>query len=109
MLGLRRRGSAARGGRAGHVVLVGFVAFQGVEWVWLLGDGLTLTSSHHGAFFFLIIGAHALHAIAALMGLGWVYMQMRADRATTSMVWTAQVFWYFVVGVWPTLYYLVYL
>ena len=43
-----------------------FVLFQGVEWVALLREGLTLTSSTHGAFFYLIIGTHALHAVVAL-------------------------------------------
>src|SRR5262245_50106372 len=40
------------------VLLLGafFVVFQGVEWAALLGEGLTLTSSTHGAFFYLIIG-----------------------------------------------------
>src|SRR5690242_16266011 len=40
-----------------------FVCFQGVEWMRLLREGLTLSSSNHGAFFYLIIGSHALHAV----------------------------------------------
>jgi cytochrome c oxidase subunit 3 len=48
-----------------------FVGFQGVEWLGLIREGLTLTSSTHGAFFYLIVGVHALHAIAALAALRW--------------------------------------
>ena len=46
-----------------------FVAFQGAEWVALLREGLTLTTSTHASFFYLIIGTHALHAIAGLLVL----------------------------------------
>jgi len=60
-----------------------FVGFQGVEWVAMIGQGLTLTSSTLGSFFYLIVGMHAVHA-------------------------TAEVFWYFVVGLWPFLYLVVY-
>src|SRR5262245_7318921 len=35
-----------------------FVVLQGVEWVAMLGQGLTMTSSPHGAFFYLLIGTH---------------------------------------------------
>ena len=45
---------------------VAFVLLQGVEWVALLREGLTMTSSAHGAFFYLIVGAHALHAVVAI-------------------------------------------
>ena len=44
-----------------------FVLFQGAEWVAMLGQGLTLTSSSLGSFFYMIVGVHALHAVAALV------------------------------------------
>ncbi len=85
-----------------------FVAFQGVEWARLLAQGLTLTSSKLGAFFYTMVGAHALHAVAAILGLGWVWLQMRAGRVTRSAFGAAQVFWYFVVLLWPVLFLLLY-
>ena len=48
-----------------------FVGSQGWEWVALLGEGLTIQSSTYGGFFYLIVGAHGLHAIAAILALGW--------------------------------------
>ena len=64
---------------AGAIVCgIAFVSLQGVEWVALLREGLTMTSSTHGAFFYLIVGAHALHAVAAIIALTWVYVLMRA-------------------------------
>ncbi|HCO14441.1 MAG TPA: hypothetical protein DIT46_09660, partial [Gemmatimonadetes bacterium] len=37
-----------------------FVGFQGVEWVALLSEGLTMQSSAYGGFFYLIVGSHAI-------------------------------------------------
>lgn len=85
-----------------------FVAFQGWEWVMLIQEGLTLTSSTHGGFFYLIVGCHALHAVGALIVLGIQYVQLMRDRLVPSAFAASQVFWYFVVGMWPILYWKVY-
>jgi len=95
---------------AGAIVAgITFVSLQGVEWVALLREGLTMTSSNHGAFFYLIVGTHALHAIAAIIALTWVYLRMRRGLFTPSSFTATQVFWYFVVVVWPVIYLRVYL
>jgi len=86
-----------------------FVVFQGVEWASLLAEGLTMTSGPHGGFFYLIIGIHALHAIAAVLVLLWAYVRLlRRDLVLTQFL-TVQIFWYFVVALWPILYWRVYL
>jgi cytochrome c oxidase subunit 3 len=86
-----------------------FVIFQGVEWVALIREGLTLTSSNLGGFFYLIIGTHALHAVAALGLLAHAWLQLQRGLLQSSLLAAAEVFWYFVVGVWPVLYVVVYL
>jgi cytochrome c oxidase subunit III len=147
-----------------------FVVFQGFEWVSLISEGLTLTLTTHGSFFYLIVGVPGRHAVAAILGLGYVFGRLTNPKLTEKLVvvggavgyagvaacmilvatilggWagtavaalivavfagfyvlsrkkprtddgvsakvpfeTAAVFWYFVVGVWPILYYLVYL
>ena len=86
-----------------------FVLLQGVEWVRLLREGLTMTSSNHGAFFYLIVGTHALHAVAAIVALTWVYLLMRRGTFSASTFTATQVFWYFVVFLWPVIYLRVYL
>lgn len=86
-----------------------FVVFQGVEWAALLGEGLTLRSSPYGSFFYLIVGTHALHAIAAILGLVWAWFRLREGRLSPAQFGTVQVFWYFVVLIWPMLYFKVYL
>jgi heme/copper-type cytochrome/quinol oxidase subunit 3 len=94
---------------AAIVLGVAFVGFQGVEWVRLLGYGLTMQSSPYGSFFYLLIGAHAVHAGAALGLLLHVQRAFGRGQLRVERFWAAQAFWYFVVGLWPVLYVTVYL
>jgi len=115
LLFVARRSFSRQRQRAGRALLASillgafFVAFQGVEWVGLIRDGLTLTSSTLGSFFYLIIGLHALHAIAGLAVLSYAWLRMRQGWLASSQLAAAGVFWYFVVGLWPVLYLVVYL
>ena len=86
-----------------------FVCIQGFEWIRMLGHGLSMTSSTYGSFFYMIIGCHALHVFGALAVLVQLYLKFGGPTFKASSYWSVQVFWYFVVGVWPILYYLVYL
>jgi cytochrome c oxidase subunit III len=103
-------------GRGAGVVLMGvttllgaiFVASQGVEWLGLIRDGLTLTSSPYGGFFYMIVGAHALHAVAGILCLAWAWTSLRADRLSGPQFVSVQIFWYFVVLVWPVIFLQVY-
>ncbi len=87
---------------------VAFVGLQGREWSQLLAAGLTMTSSRLGAFFYLIVGMHGLHAIGALLALGLATLQGLRDRLDVGLFFGAQVFWYFVVLMWPIIYARVY-
>ncbi|MGB5809720.1 MAG: heme-copper oxidase subunit III [Polyangiales bacterium] len=86
-----------------------FIVFQGVEWVALIREGLTLTSGQLGGFFYLIVGTHALHVVAGFAILLYTYRRLVQGDLNRYAFWPAQIFWYFVVGVWPLLYWLVYL
>ena len=92
-------------------VLLGsfFVLFQGYEWVQLIHQGLTLTSSTLGSFFYLIVGMHALHAVAALGFMIYTYSRLRAGWRAKNQLFAVEVLWYFVVGLWPLIYAVVYL
>ena len=85
-----------------------FVFAQGAEWIGLLKQGLTLTSSQLGSFFYVIVGAHALHAVAAIIALGWSAVLLRRGTLTESRLGAVELFWYFVVLMWPILYAIVY-
>jgi len=106
----RREPSRARIPLLLSILLGGFfVWFQGLEWAALLREGLTLQSSSYGGFFYLIVGSHAAHAVAALAALIWAWFRLDKNRLTTSQFATVAAFWYFVVLVWPVLYVKVYL
>jgi heme/copper-type cytochrome/quinol oxidase subunit 3 len=112
---LARRGFRRDRSRVGRPLLAAiglgafFVLFQGAEWVALIREGLTLTSSSLGSFFYLIVGLHALHAVVALGLLGVTWARLQRGWLASSQLATAEVFWYFVVAVWPVLYLTVYL
>lgn len=88
-----------------------FLAVQGREWVQLLRYGLKASSNTFGATFYTLIGCHALHVLAAVVVLFAVRVQARR-RLSWNARWGAlevcQLYWFFVVGVWPILYALVY-
>jgi len=107
---MRSAPKVARRYLEGSIVLgIAFVSLQGVEWARLLRQGLTLTSSAAGSFFYLIVGTHALHAVAAIGFLVWVYFRLCRGNLKPEIFTATQVFWYFVVLLWPIIYLRVYL
>jgi cytochrome c oxidase subunit 3 len=105
----RQRNTAAKPLLGAMALGTFFVVFQGIEWANLLSQGLTLTSSSLGGFFYLIVGIHALHAVAALALLSRTYLRLRRGWLASSQLAAAEAFWYFVVALWPILYLRVYL
>ena len=86
-----------------------FVLFQGWEWVQLIREGLTMRSGPAGSFFYLLVGAHALHAVAGLIALAVARGKALRDALSPGFFTSARLYWYFVVGLWPVLYWRVYL
>jgi heme/copper-type cytochrome/quinol oxidase subunit 3 len=86
-----------------------FVVLQGMEWVAMLHQGLTMTSSTHGAFFYLLIGTHGLHVLGGLAVLVWAYQRLMRGLLVGTQLVAVQILWYFVVSLWPVLYWRVYL
>lgn len=85
-----------------------FLGVQGYEWSNLLKYGMTMTSGVFGATFFLIIGCHALHVIAAVIAMLWFFRLYALDRFGKEGMLALQIYWSFVVLIWPVLYSLVY-
>lgn len=106
-----RGGAPAASPWVGAALALGatFVVLQGYEWIALLGQGLTLRSSQLGSFFYVIVGTHALHAVAAIVVLTSAWVTLRAGRLRPGTFGAVRMFWYFVVLVWPALYWTVYL
>ncbi len=88
-----------------------FLGIQGFEWVRLMNFGLTLSSGPYGFTFYTIVGCHAAHVTAAVLWLGIVFvrtMQGRFSAERHSGLDLCRMYWYFVAGLWPVLYGLVY-
>ncbi len=89
-----------------------FLGIQGYEWIRLIHFGFTLSSGTYGATFYTLIGLHGAHVFGAVLWLLIVLAGARADRFSTARhvgVTICGMYWYFVVGLWPVLYTLVYL
>jgi heme/copper-type cytochrome/quinol oxidase subunit 3 len=88
-----------------------FLGVQGMEWVRLVRYGLSATSSTYGGTFYTLIGCHALHVLGGVALLLLVLRGARRGRYSAracATVEACRLYWYFVVGVWPLLYVLVY-
>ena len=95
-------------------VLLGamFLAVQGTEWVRLVHFGLGVSSGVYGATFYTLIGAHGLHVLGGMIVLLAVLRNASRGRYSVrqcAAIEAGQLYWLFVVGVWPVLYILVYL
>ena len=89
-----------------------FLLIQGAEWVKMLGFGVTTRSSLFAAYFYLLIGLHGIHVTFGLVALITNYLSFNKyqneKRYSLRLVYTGY-YWYFVVLLWPILYYLLYI
>lgn len=118
---MRRALVAIRGGdEAGLTVSLGatailgtvFLVVQGTEWIRLVHFGLRLGSSTYGATFYTLIGFHGAHVLGAVIWLLTLLVLAARGRYSKKHhigVEVCGLYWYFVVGLWPVLYTLVYL
>jgi cytochrome c oxidase subunit 3 len=91
---------------------VTFLAIQGLEWLRLVGHGLTLGGSMYGATFYTLIGCHACHVLAAVAWLAVTAVLARRGRFTAARhapLEMCALYWYFVCGLWALLFPLVYI
>lgn len=88
-----------------------FILLQGVEWIRLINYGLTMTSDRYGSIFYLVVGAHALHALVGIIWLAAAYYisKLRYKTNYTPATSSSSLFWKFVVLIWPVIYVSVYI
>lgn len=89
-----------------------FLAIQGYEWVRLLNFGLTVSSGTYASTFYTIIGAHAAHVSLGVFWLVVILIRSRLgfySAGSATGVTTCGMYWHLVVGLWPVLFFLVYL
>lgn len=89
-----------------------FVIGQVYEYVNLVREGLTLSSSPYGSAFFLTTGFHGLHVIGGLVAFVFVLARSLAAKrygphqATAAIV--TSYYWHFVDVVWIALFFTIY-
>ena len=89
-----------------------FLVVQGLEWIRLVGHGLTLGSGMYGATFYVLIGCHGLHVLIAVLWLAAVTLRARGgtfDAQHHAGLEMCAIYWYFVCALWVVLFPLVYL
>jgi cytochrome c oxidase subunit 3 len=89
-----------------------FLIVQGSEWVRLVHQGMTLRSGSYGGIFYALIGLHAVHVAGAVVWLATVLvlaLRGRYSAKSYTGVRLCAMYWYFVSGLWPLLFVMVYL
>ena len=90
-----------------------FVLGQGYEYISLIRDGLTLSSSGYGSVFYIPTGFHGLHVtgglIAFLFLLGRTYAAKRYTHEQQTSAIVVSYYWHFVDVVWIGLFTTIYL
>jgi cytochrome c oxidase subunit III len=90
---------------------IGFLVTQGYEWIQLVKFGLSVHSNIYGGFFYALVGIHGLHVFGGVLALFWVLVRsfMGAYSAQRNLgVDLCRTYWFFVVGLWPVLFGLIY-
>ena len=90
-----------------------FVLGQGYEYLKLVQDGLTLSSSGYGSVFFIPTGFHGLHVIGGLIAFLFLLGRTYAARSFTQEQQVSAIvvsyYWHFVDVVWIGLFTTIYL
>lgn len=87
-----------------------FLTGQGLEYLRLLGTGISPASGMFGTTFFTLTGLHGLHVLVGLVAISGLVIASRARRSGVSAVgWEAVAwYWHFVDGVWVVVFSVVY-
>lgn len=89
-----------------------FLAFQVVQWNQLLHQGLSFTGTTYGSVFYVITGAHAVHAISGVAWLLVIALRQREHWVPETRrrgIESCALYWHFVGLIWGALYVLLYL
>jgi len=93
-----------------------FLASQLIAWRQLAGHGIYLSSHPHSSFFYLLTGAHGVHLVGGLLGLGFLWLRSRRQLEEVSVIAKQQatadavtIYWHFMDALWIYLFLLLFL
>lgn len=85
-----------------------FILFQIYLGVQLVQSGLTISSSVFGGCYYLLLGAHLSQAFLGTFFMIRLFSKINSGTQDTSLLRdylnSLQIFWLFVVGIWPVIY-----
>jgi cytochrome c oxidase subunit III len=93
------------------VLGLAFVLGQGYEYLQLIDEGTTISSTGYGSVFYLATGFHGLHVIGGLVAFVFALMRSTMGRFTPAQATSAIVvsyYWHFVDIVWIGLFTTIY-
>ena len=88
-----------------------FVLGQGYEYIKLVHEGTTISSTAYGSVFYLATGFHGLHVIGGLIAFVFLLLRTRTSKFTPAQATSAIVvsyYWHFVDIVWIALFATIY-
>jgi nitric oxide reductase NorE protein len=87
-----------------------FLALKLVEWVRLVRDGQTFTSSDFMQYFFFLTGIHAIHLLIGFVVLGVLVHQLSdPQRRSQETVETCSTYWHTVDLFWVLIFAMLYI
>lgn len=87
-----------------------FLALKVAEWVHVIGDGHTFTSSDFMQHFFFLTGIHAVHLLIGFVVLGIAVRQLSdPERCSTLTVETCSTYWHTIDLFWVVIFALLYI
>lgn len=89
-----------------------FVGGQAYEYLNLVHEGVTMSSSAFGTVFYMTTGFHGLHVIGGLVAFVYLIMRTRLSKFTPAQATSAIVvsyYWHFVDIVWIGLFAVIYI
>jgi cytochrome c oxidase subunit 3/cytochrome o ubiquinol oxidase subunit 3 len=89
-----------------------FLAGTGIEWRHLIGEGLTISTNLFGTTYYSLVGLHAFHVAAGLLGLSIVMvlaLLAKVTRDHSDRIGVFALYWHFVDAVWVVVFMVVYI
>jgi cytochrome c oxidase subunit 3 len=104
-----RAGDPAQGGMMVVTMALAlvFLAMQGIAWVELVREDLTITDNLYGWTFYVLTGLHAAHVVGGLPPLAvstWKAIRRRYGPDDHRGIVYCAMYWHFLDGVWIALY-----
>ncbi len=89
-----------------------FLIIQGSEWINLINFGIQSSTGLYASYFYSLIALHGIHVLVGISLLFILLTKVSNKQNIIEFINTTSafgMFWYFVVLLWPILYFLLYL